>query len=296
MADPPLPVIDAHQHLWDPASGWYEWLAREPEILRRRFVFAEAQGAIEALNVVGTVLVQAADHDDDTDAMLAEAGTNPLVLGVVGYLALEQPARAARRLAALASDDAFVGVRNLIHDQPDPDWLLRADVAEGLALVEAAGVPFDLVAVLPRHLELVGYLSERFPDLTIVIDHLAKPPVGTDRRQPWHQLMARAASNPRVVAKLSGLYRQGDGPPATDDDIRPWIADAIEVFGPDRLLVGSDWPVAEIAGGYLSVTGTVIRVVRDLLADRDAARVLAGTATEVYGLEWPAGSAAPGPR
>ena len=111
-----------------------------------------------------------------------------------------------------------------------------------------------------------------------MIDHLAKPPVGTDRRQPWHELMTRAASNPLVVAKLSGLYRQGDGPPATDDDIRPWIADAIEVFGPDRLLLGSDWPVAESAGGYLSVTGSVIRVVCDLLAEPDAARVLAGTA------------------
>ena len=196
----------------------------------------------------------------------------------------------------LAGDDALVGVRNLIHDQPDPDWLLRADVAEGLALVEAAGLPFDLVAVLPRHLEHVGYLSDRFPDLTIVIDHLAKPPVGTDRRQPWRELMTRAASNPLVVAKLSGLYRQGDGPPATDDDIRPWIADAIEVFGPDRLLIGSDWPVAEIAGGYLPVTGSVIRVVRDELADHDAARVLAGTASEVYGLGRSAGADAPGPR
>ncbi|HEY5980396.1 MAG TPA: amidohydrolase family protein [Microlunatus sp.] len=294
MSEPLLPVIDAHQHLWDPASGWYDWLAREPEILQQRFVFDDARRAIEALNVVGTVLVQAADHDGDTEAMLAEARANPLVLGVVGYLALEQPARAAQRLDVLASDDAFVGVRNLIHDQPDPDWLLRADVAEGLGLVEAAGLPFDLVAVLPRHVEHVGYLSDRFPDLTIVIDHLAKPPVGTDRRQPWRELITRAASNPRVVAKLSGLYRQGDGPPATDDDIRPWIADAIEVFGPDRLMLGSDWPVAEIAGGYLPVTGSVIRVVRDLLAPRDAARVLAGTATEVYGLGRPAGSGASG--
>ena len=296
MSEQPLPVIDAHQHLWDPASGWYDWLAREPEILRRRFVFDDARGAIEALTVGGSVLVQAADHDGDTDAMLAEARANPLVLGVVGYLALEQPARAAQRLDVLAGDDAFVGVRNLIHDQPDPDWLLRADVAEGLALVETARLPFDLVAVLPRHLEHVDYLSDRFPELTVVIDHLAKPPVGTDRRQPWRELITRAASNPRVVAKLSGLYRQGDGPPATDDDIRPWIADAIEVFGPDRLMLGSDWPVAEIAGGYLPVTGSVIRVVGDLLAPRDAARVLAGTATEVYGLGRPAGSGASGSR
>ena len=279
-----LPVIDAHLHLWDPTTGWYDWLEREPEVLRRRYVFDDARPAMESLDVRGTVLVQAADHDGDTDAMLAEAAVNPLVLGVVGYVALHQPARAADRLATLRADDAFVGVRTLIHDQADPDWLLRDDVAEGLGLVEAAGLPFDLVAVLPRHLEHVDYLSERFPDLTIVIDHLAKPPIGSDRRSPWYELMARAATHPRVVAKLSGLYRAGDGPPAGDDDLRPWIADAIELFGPDRLLVGSDWPVAESAGGYRPVTGSVIRVVRDLLDDSAAARVLAGTATAVYGL------------
>lgn len=279
-----VPVIDAHLHLWDPSTGWYGWLEREPEVLRRRYVFDDARPAMESLGVRGTVLVQAADHDGDTDAMLAEAAVNPLVLGVVGYVALHQPARAADRLATLRTDDAFVGVRNLIHDQADPDWLLRDDVAEGLGLVEAAGLPFDLVAVLPRHLEHVDYLAERFPDLTIVIDHLAKPLIGSDRRSQWYELMARAATHRLVVAKLSGLYRAGDGPPAQDEDLRPWIADAIELFGPDRLLVGSDWPVAESAGGYEPVTGSVIRVVRDLLDDSAAARVLAGTATAVYGL------------
>lgn len=284
-----LPVIDAHQHLWDPATGWYGWLAREPEILQRRFVFADARDAIEALNVIGTVLVQAADRDEDTLAMLAEAATNPRVLGVVGYVPLEQPERAAARLATLRTEDAFVGVRNLIHDQPDPDWLLRPDVAEGLRLLETAGLPFDLVAVLPRHLEHVGYLSERFPSLTIVIDHLAKPPVGTDRRQRWYDLMSRAAGNPRVVAKLSGLYRHGGGPAATEEDLRPWVSEAIELFGAERLLVGSDWPVAEIEGGYAPVMGSVIAAVCSLLADSEARQVLAGTAARVYGVGVPGG-------
>jgi L-fuconolactonase len=285
-----LPVIDAHQHLWDPATGWYDWLAREPEILQRRFVFDDARPGIESLNVVGTVLVQAADRDEDTDAMLTEAATNPLVLGVVGYLPLDQPERAAARLANLTSDDAFVGVRTLIHDQRDPDWLLRDDVAEGLALLEAAGLPFDLVAVLPRHLEHVGYLSERFPSLTVVIDHLAKPPVGSNRRQPWYDLMSRAAANPRVCAKVSGLYREAGGSPATPDDLRPWISDALALFGPERLLVGSDWPVAEIEGGYQPVLAAVIRTIRSLLTDdAAAAQVLAGTAIRVYGLPMPAG-------
>lgn len=284
MINPSLAVIDAHLHLWDPATGWYGWLAREPEVLRRRYLLADARPAIEALQVIGTVLVQAADRDEDTDAMLAEAAANPLVLGVVGYVPLEQPERAAARLAALRGGGALVGVRNLIHDQPDPDWLLRDDVADGLALLEAEGLPFDLVAVLPRHLEHVGYLSERFPALRIVIDHLAKPPIGSERRQPWLDLMARAASNPRVVAKLSGLYRHGGGQPATADDLRPWVCDALDLFGPERLLVGSDWPVSEIEGGYQAVLGRVISTVRSLLDGAAAGQVLSGTAARVYGL------------
>lgn len=284
MTDHELGVIDAHQHLWDPATGWYGWLSREPEILQRAFVFDEARAAMDTLGVVGTVLVQASDCAEDTDAMLAEAAANPLVLGVVGYAPLERPDDVAARLDVVRGDAAFVGVRNLIHDQPDPDWLLRDDVAEGLRQLEAAGLPFDLVAVLPRHLEHVGYLSERFPSLTIVIDHLAKPPVGTDRRQPWHELMSRAAANPRVHAKISGLYRHGGGDPASAADLRPWVSDVLELFGPDRLLVGSDWPVAEIEGGYEPVLGTVIQTVRSLLDDTDAARVLRGTASRVYGL------------
>ena len=149
--------------------------------------------------------------------------------------------------------------------------------------MEAAGLPFDLVAVLPRHLEHVDHLAERFPDLTIVIDHLAS------RRSAATDISLvradgaggdRSAGGRRAVGTLSSWRR----PIGQDDDLRPWIADAIQLFGPDRLLVGSDWPVAESAGGYRSVTGSVIRVVRDLLDDSDATRVLADTATAVYGL------------
>jgi L-fuconolactonase len=124
--------------------------------------------------------------------------------------------------------------------------------------------------------------------LTVVIDHLAKPPVGSTRRQPWYDLMSRAADNPRVFAKMSGLYRQGGGAPASPYDLRPWICDALELFGRELLLVGSDWPVAEIEGGYRPVLAAVIGTIRSLVTDDAAAQVLAGTAIRVYGLAMPA--------
>lgn len=284
---PRAPVVDAHLHLWDPTTGWYGWLAREPAALQRRFDFDEVRQELDALAVAGVVLVQAADRDEDTDAMLAEAAVNPRVLGVVGYLPLEQPGRAAERLAALCGQPAFVGVRTLVHDQPDRDWLRRPDVADGLALLEAARVPFDLVPLLPRHLEHVPYLSARFPDLTIVLDHLATPPVGSDRREPWYGLLRRAAENPRVVVKVSGLYR-ADGRTPTGADLRPWVEDALALFGPDRLLVGSDWPMSVAAGGYTAVTGALLETVRALGDDALTRAVLAGTAGRVYGLDLPA--------
>ncbi|WP_020579352.1 amidohydrolase family protein [Actinopolymorpha alba] len=278
------PVIDAHQHFWDPSTGGYPWLAREPESIQRAFDYADLAPHLAAYGIDGTVLVQSADSDEDTDAMFAQAAAHPEILGVVGYVPLEQPARAERRLQELLGRERFVGIRNLIHDQPDPDWLLRADVAEGLALLEAHQVPFDLVAVLPRHLEHVAYLSEQFPNLTVVIDHLAKPPIGTPRSEPWTSLLRDAADNPRVVAKVSGLYAATGDPAAfTADDLAPWIASALEFFGPSRLMVGSDWPVAVVAGGYDRVMGAVIEVVT-AYGPEVAGPLLGGTAIATYGL------------
>jgi L-fuconolactonase len=175
-----------------------------------------------------------------------------------------------------------VGVRNLIHNQPDPDWLLRPEVDAGLGVLERAGVTFDLVAVLPRHLELVPILSERHPGLRIVIDHLAKPPIGLPSREPWWQLMAEAAQNPMIYAKVSGLYA------ATPDAVRPFFLHACETFGPARLMYGGDWPISLLAGGYDRVWDGLSELFDELdPADRD--RLLSGTATEFYGIRPRAG-------
>jgi L-fucono-1,5-lactonase len=142
-------------------------------------------------------------------------------------------------------------------------------------------VPFDVIAVLPRHLEHVPVLSERYPGLRMVLDHLSHPPLGRDDREPWRTLLRAAAANPLVYAKVSGLY-----PPRAEwsaADIRPYVAFAIELFGPGRLMFGSDWPVAELAGGYRRVWGAISPILGELpRADRDA--VLGGTARAFYRL------------
>ena len=165
--------------------------------------------------------------------------------------------------------------------QPDPDWLLRPEAGEGLALLERRGVPFDVISVLSRHLEHVPVLSERYPALRMVLDHLSHPPLGSDDWEPWRTLLRAAAANPLVYAKVSGLYPPRAGWAAAD--IRAYVEFAIELFGPGRLMFGSDWPVAELSGGYQRAWSAISPILGGLPpADRDA--ILGGTARAFYHL------------
>nr|WP_269330419.1 amidohydrolase family protein [Kineosporia babensis] len=255
----------------------------ETPLWNRTFTFSELKPALERNGVTHTVLVQSADNFEDTQLMLSVADQHPEVAGIVVYVPLEQPAIAETRLTELLQDPRVVGVRNLIHNQPDPDWILRPEVDEGLSVLERAGVTFDYVAVLPRHLGHVPTLVERHPQLRIVIDHLSKPPIGASDVEPWWTLIAEAAAGPTVFAKLSGLY-PGDAPDTwTATSIRPFVDRALEVFGPQRLMYGGDWPISVAAGGYDRVFAGLAEVLSGL-STADRAAVLAGTAQRFYRL------------
>ncbi|HSZ38686.1 MAG TPA: amidohydrolase family protein [Trebonia sp.] len=276
-------VIDAHLHLWDVRGHGYEWLRRPGnEAIDRTFGFAEFRARAAAAGVDRAVLVQADDDAADTAAMFAVADAHDEIAGVVAWVPLDRPEEAAAALDGLAARPKLAGVRTLIHDQPDPDWLLRPEVGEGLALLEQRGIPFDVVAVLPRHLEHVPVLSAKYPGLRMVLDHLAHPPLGAGDWEPWRSLLRAAAANPMVCAKLSGLYPPD--PAWTAADIRPFAEYALELFGAERLMAGSDWPVAELHGGYQRVWAELARVA-DGLTPVERAALLGGTARACYGLK-----------
>lgn len=196
---------------------------------------------------------------------------------------LTRPDEAAAALDRYQRDRRFVGIRHLIHEDPDPDWLLRDDVRDGLALLAERGLTYDVVAVLPRHLEHVPVLAERHPDLRLVIDHLAKPPIKERGWQPWADLLRRAAEHDNVYAKVSGLNTAADWETWSADDLRPYVDHAIELFGAERLMYGGDWPISVLAGGYTKVWRETERLLAGLdSADRD--RILGGTATAFYRL------------
>ena len=285
-----MTIIDAHQHVWDLDRAAYPWLTPEAGVLHRSFSFEEVLPALRRAGVDATVLVEAADNDDDTDLMRAVADAHPEVVAIVAYLPLERPDAAADRLDVLRGDPRLVGARTLIHNEPDPDWLLRPAVDESLGMLERAGLTFDVVAVLPRHLEVAAIVAERHPELRIVIDHLGHPPIGAGggeaaELEPWSPLLAAAAAHPLVHAKVSGLYSTvGDPASWTADGIRPFVERALELFGSDRLMYGGDWPVSEIAGGYDRTFAALGEMFGGLAqSDRDA--LLGGTAERFYRID-----------
>lgn len=279
------PIIDAHQHVWDPARGDYGWLDEGPAAINRAFTLDDLLPELRAAGVSRVVQVQSADHHEDTELMRESAAQHEEVAAIVAFAPLERPDDTARLAEAWRDDSLTVGVRNLIHNMPDPDWLLRPEVDEGLGILEREGLTFDLVAVLPRHLELAPIISERHPDLRIVIDHLAKPPIGVDSREPWWDLIAAAAESPNVYGKVSGLYPAvGDPKGGTTDAIAPFFDRALDVFGPERLMYGGDWPISVVAGGYTRVWNDLLPLF-DALDPAERARVLGGTAADFYRID-----------
>ena len=278
------PVVDAHQHVWNLEKVEYPWLTQEYGPIYRTFEAQELAPQLEQARVEKTVLVQAMDSYEDTEHMLAVAEQYEFVAGVVGWVPLLRPNEAAEAVDRFRGNPYFKGVRHLIHEDPDPDWLLREEVIESLRMLAAKGVPFDVVSVLPRHLEHVSTLAERLPELRVVIDHLSKPPIKEKGWEPWASLLARAAEYPNVYAKVSGLNTAADPESWTAEDLKPYTDFAIDRFGVERLMFGGDWPVAILAGDYRKVWEETNRATADL-SDGEWEALFGGTAIHFYDLD-----------
>ena len=277
-------MIDAHQHFIDPDHGRYPWIAGDYEPLRRRFGPEDLRPILDANGIERTIAVQARSEPAETDALLRIAAAEPWVAGVVGWVDLTDPA-IADVLAALLErpdGDRLVGIRHPAHDEPDPDWLARADVGRGLAAVAKAPLVFDLL-VRVRELPAALRVVRAHPSLMFVIDHLAKPAIVAGDLDPWASLVRSFAASDNVVVKLSGLVTEADWVDWRPVDLEPYVEVALEAFGPDRLLFGSDWPVCLMAATYDQVVD-VVRSSIDRLGVTERAAVLGGTATRVYRL------------
>jgi L-fuconolactonase len=278
-------IIDSHLHVWDRSRAQYSWIGPDLREIDRSIALEEVKPSLKRAGVTGVVLVQSADEPGDTDYML-EVATDPLVLGVVGWVPLEDPLEAERRLSVLRQSPVIVGIRNLVHDRPDPDWALRPEFDSGLGLLEDAGLPFDFVTSGPDAMSRLVQIADRHPRLRVVLDHLGKPPIGGGRADVlrWTALMREAAARPNVFAKVSGLYAvAGHADGRMGSAVGEAVDVAFETFGADRLMYGGDWPMSLLAGGYDRVFGTIVDAVAGLgVEEREC--LLWRNATAVYQL------------
>ncbi len=275
-------LVDTHQHFWNPGRIPQPWMTAEHEVIARAFEPPDLEPLLVECGVGGTVLVQSAASNQDTDYMFEVAGGVDWVGAIVGWCRLDEPAAARRRLDELQPRSKLRGVRHLIHQESDPHWILKPAVANGLALLEERQLLLELPAVYPNHLEDIPTIAARHPGLTIVIDHLAKPPLGTNELGRWEELLRAAAERPNVHAKVSGLNTATADRHWTADDLQPAVDVAVDAFGTERLVYGSDWPVCLLNGTYERVQReTVLAVER---ACDDPGPILAGTAQRLYRL------------
>ncbi|MGR4852677.1 amidohydrolase family protein [Streptomyces sp. LARHCF252] len=277
-----MTVIDAHHHVWDLSVRDQDWITG-PELapLRRDFTMKDLESGARAAGVDRTVLVQTVTVPEETPEFLALADEHDLIAGVIGWTDLTRPdvAEELARLRELPGGRHLKGIRHQVQGEPDPEWLLRPDVRRGLAAVADAGLVYDLV-VLPHQLPACTRAAADLPGLTFVLDHLGKPPIASGALDPWASHLRALAALPNTVGKLSGLVTEADLASWTVEDLRPYADAALEAFGPERLMYGSDWPVSTLAATY----GETLDITRRLIDPYDHKRILATTATRVYGL------------
>jgi L-fuconolactonase len=273
--------IDSHQHFWNLEKIAYPWLDPLFGSICRTIEAPELEPLVRAAGIDKTIIVQAMNSYADTEYMLQVAAEYDWVGGVVGWLPLNIPEVADTKLMQFTQNPYFKGVRHLIHEEKDPNWVIRDNVIEGLKVLAAYNMTFDVVAVFPNHLEHLPYLAEKIPNLKLVINHLAKPPIKDKQMGEWALQLAKAAEYPNVYAKVSGLNTAADWETWTADDIKPYIDYAMEKFGADRLMFGSDWPVANLAGDYARVWAETNKALEQY-SRQEVDAILGGTAASFY--------------
>ncbi len=273
--------LDAHQHFWALERGDYGWLTSDLPAIYRDFQPADLTAILDRHAIEGTILVQAAPTRAETDYMLDIAAQHSFVKGVVGWVDFEN-SHAPEHIARLAENPYLVGLRPMIQDIADTNWMLRPDLNPAFVAMIASDLVFDALT-LPAHLQNLSELLSRYPTMRVVIDHGAKPDIRAGTMDSWAKDMGHLATNTSCFCKLSGLVTEA-APNWTPEDLKPYVDHLLATFGPSRLIWGSDWPVCTLAATYDQWLETTHQLLEGLPAS-DIDAILGGNAMTAYGLE-----------
>jgi L-fuconolactonase len=274
-------MVDSHQHFWQVGRFDYPWMSPELGLLYRDFLPSQLEPILQQCGVAKTVLVQASNNLAETHWLLSLADSYPFIAGVVGWVDLTD-AGMERELEVLTANPKFKGVRHLVESEPAEDWLVQPSVLRGLRALASYGVSYDLL-VHTRHLKHARTIAESCPELHLVIDHMAKPPIKSGEIKEWAQEIKAVAVYTNVYCKLSGLVTEANLTSWRQEDLRPFVERALEYFGPSRMMFGSDWPVCLLAASYDQVLESFHLLLAGLSKTEQKA-VFGENATEFYRL------------
>lgn len=277
-------IIDSHQHFWQLDQPFnYEWLKADIHApINKTYLPADLQPQLQACGIDRSVFVQTQHDVGENRWVLELAEANDFIAGVVGWVDLASE-QCEQQLLEFKAHPKFVGIRHVVQDEPDDNFIVQPNVLRGLKVLESHQVPYDLL-FYTRHLKHATTVADAVPNLKLVIDHLSKPEIKAGRIDEWAADMKQAASRHNVFCKLSGMVTEADWDNWTTADLQPYVDVALEAFGPKRLMYGSDWPVCELAATYQQVFSALKECISKL-SNAEQSAILGTTAIDFYGLQ-----------
>lgn len=274
--------IDSHQHFWNYCPEKHSWISDKMAVLQNDFAPKDLQINLEAIDFDGCVAVQADQTEAETDFLIDLAEKNPFIKGVVGWVDLRAD-NLRERLEHYSKFPLLKGFRHIVQDEQDDNFIIGEQFCKGIALLEKFGFTYDIL-IFAKHLKPSADFAAKFPNQKFVLDHIAKPEITDQKMDSWADGIRKIAALPNVSCKLSGIVTEADWANWTEEDINPYLDVVLEAFGPNRLMIGSDWPVCTLAGSYQKVMNLIIEKIKKYTISEQEA-ILGGNAIEFYQLK-----------
>jgi L-fuconolactonase len=274
--------LDSHQHFWSYNSNEYGWISNDMEILQKDYLPDQLKAELSSIGFDGSVAVQARQSLEETQWLLDLAQQNSFIKGVIGWVDLCSP-DVEKQLFQFSGNPKLVGIRHVIHDEPDDDFILMKSFLRGISYLKKFGLTYDIL-IFPRHLSNTIRFVSQFPEQIFILDHIAKPSIKDKKMSPWKEDIEKLARFRNVYCKLSGMVTEANIKDWKQEELIPYLDIVFDAFDINRLIIGSDWPVCKIAGSYKQIMHVVLDYIKTF-SDQDKKKILGENAVKAYDLK-----------